>query len=86
MMSALESIRCRDDVTLRARALRRQRACDEGPNPRRGDDPGPEGPEAEPVGGEDEDGGDAANVENMPSPGPGQPIVPEHGCPDADAS
>lgn len=85
MMSALESIRRRDEVMLQARAAR-GRAFDEGPYPRRGDDPGPEGPEAEPVGGEDEDGGDDANVESMPSPGPGLPIVPEHGCPDADAS
>ena len=92
-MSAIEPISCRHDAALPARALRLHGRGDgashpspprgdDGPSPRRGDDPGPEGPEAEPVGEEDEDGGDEANIENMPSPGPGMPVVPEHGSPD----
>jgi hypothetical protein len=47
--------------------------------PRRGDDPGPTGPEEEPVGDEEPEGG----TPERPSPGPGAPIVPEHGSPDA---
>jgi hypothetical protein len=53
------------------------------PQPLRPEDPSPEGPEGEPVGEEDEDGGNERNVESKPSPGPGVPIVPEHGSPDA---
>ncbi|MCW5835195.1 MAG: hypothetical protein KIS78_22535 [Labilithrix sp.] len=54
------------------------------PQPRRGEDPGPEGPEGEPVG-EDEEtpGEDGRDVESKSSPGPGVPMVPEHGTPDA---
>jgi hypothetical protein len=63
--------------------------CSEGaasasPQPPRGGDPGPEGPEGEPVGEEDEDGGDERNIDSKPSPGPGTPIVLEHGAPDTD--
>ena len=60
------------------------------PTPRRGEDPGPEGPVGEPVG-DDEGGGDDAPSESKPSlppgslsPVPGLPMVPEHGSPDAD--
>ena len=61
----------------------------------RGEDPGPEGPEGEPVGEEeDEDevdekvtsqreGADEPTTERKPVPGPGMPVVPEHGAPDA---
>ncbi|MBX3209783.1 MAG: hypothetical protein KF764_32415 [Labilithrix sp.] len=52
--------------------------------PRRGEDPGPEGPEGEPVGEEDEaPDEDATDVDEEPSSGPGVPSVPEHGSPDA---
>jgi hypothetical protein len=53
------------------------------PQPLRREDPSHEGPEGEPVGEEDENGGAERNVESRPSPGPGMPIVPEHGSPDA---
>ncbi|MBX3211859.1 MAG: hypothetical protein KF850_07490 [Labilithrix sp.] len=54
------------------------------PSQPRTEDPGPEGPEGEPVGEDDEAPGDERNdVERKPSPGPGMPMVPEHGAPDA---
>jgi hypothetical protein len=53
------------------------------PQPRRGEDPGPEGPEGEPVGEDDED--DAIETTRNPAPGPGEPLIPEHGSPDANA-
>ena len=52
------------------------------PQPRRGEDPSPAGPEDEPVGDEPEEEDDGSSV-SKPSPGPGMPIVPEHGSPDA---
>jgi hypothetical protein len=50
------------------------------PQPRRGEDPSPEGPEGEPVGDDDDEEGD---VTSKPVPGPGIPMVPEPGAPDA---
>jgi len=60
------------------------------PQPR-DENPSPEGPEGEPVGEEeDEDepktvgeGDDRTSPESRPAPGPGTPVVPEHGAPDA---
>ncbi len=61
------------------------------PQPR-SEDPSPEGPEGEPVGEEDEAEGEGEsdkgtqgdkNAESKPLPGPGAPVVPEHGSPDA---
>ena len=60
----------------------------------RPEDPGPEGPEGEPVGedeaeGEGNDDSDAVPTaretveERKPLPGAGMPVVPEHGAPDA---
>jgi hypothetical protein len=46
--------------------------------PRRGEDPGPSGPEGEPVGDDEEQ-----LASSEPVPGPGAPMVPEHGAPDA---
>ena len=67
-------------------------ASSSNPQPRP-EDPGPEGPEGEPVGEEDEDEDsdvptaperpDEKNTEGKPLPGPGVPLVPEHGTPDA---
>lgn len=51
-----------------------------GPAVRRGgDDPGPEGPEGEPVGDEDEE----TEAPSETTPGPAAPLVPDHGSPDA---
>ncbi|HVJ89772.1 MAG TPA: hypothetical protein VM580_08190 [Labilithrix sp.] len=47
------------------------------PQPRRGEDPGPEGPEGEPVG-EDDEREIESTAESLPSPGPGTAIAPEH--------
>jgi len=59
----------------------------------RPEDPGPEGPEGEPVGEDDEEDesdvptvrerSDEKGTESRPLPGPGIPLVPEHGMPDA---
>lgn len=71
--------------------LHRADASSDEPQPR-AEDPGPEGPEGEPVGEEDEDEGtsdedrtDEKSSESKPAPvpGPGMPVVPEHGSPDA---
>jgi hypothetical protein len=69
--------------------LEQKTASDEAPDttrePPRPEDPGPEGPEGEPVGEDDEDEAedDGKRAESQPSPGPGAPMVPEHGSPDA---
>ena len=84
---------------LLAQLHRSAEAASSTPQPRR-EDPGPEGPEGEPVG-EDEDederegepgeekvksqreNADESTTESKPVPGPGMPVVPEHGAPDA---
>jgi hypothetical protein len=79
------------DVALPALLMQPKRGDDASETqPHRGEDPGPEGPEGEPVGDEDEpaneDGDDdegGKESKPAPVPGPGLPIVPEHGSPDA---
>jgi hypothetical protein len=79
---------------LLAQMDRRSSAASSSTSQPRTEDPGPEGPEGEPVGEEDEDDEsdgvptqrempDEKSSESKPLPGPGLPIVPEHGTPDA---